>query len=472
MSFYFQTTLSLVLVVASTSCGETSNSSSIDAGIIDAENLPTLSLNIWTDTADVYPGDSVGIMAEFTGLQGQTPELAWTVWSNTVTELNCTEYFALAKEELGVSIALPKRFDDVRCADELTVIAEAAVGTMTATASVSISLDLPPGLGQEWQERSLPGNPVVGLGTCPTWECLNHSDPTLAYIEDKLTLWFSAGGDTGEFPVVGRAELVGNSFAFTPNAPMLEPAQDSNPNDLPWDYIRETVSMIHTPGLDHLTMVYLGYMTDYFTDPAIGVVHSVSAAGQSFPRATIAVYTPTRPDGWDAAFMTSPAGVLGSDGRWRIYFAGSSLTVPGGNIGVLTSDDGTTWLPASDNPIFRNRQGLGKWDESIIDCHVVFVGGRYLMWYSAFGEGELQDDTTISIGLAQSEDGYSWERVGNAPVLTPAAASWYDTRVLDGEVIVEEDGSLLMAAYGKSNVPVLPGFFPSRLGLWTSSPTN
>jgi hypothetical protein len=95
------------------------------------------------------------------------------------------------------------------------------------------------------------------------------------------------------------------------------------------------------------------------------------------------------------------------------------------------------------------------------------------MWYSAF-QGDLTDTTTIEIGLATSEDGFAWERAGATPVLgLGSAGAWNDFRVLDPEVLLEADGSLLMAGYAASTVapmPAYPDFKPTRLGLWKSVP--
>lgn len=422
-------------------------------------------------SAEFLPGETKVLEVDAVDSDGDVLTVTWAIFSATADGVECGgEVSPQTTADDALSVTLPQAHSDVRCADELRVEVTVTDGVLSATDEIVLTVGAPDNLGSVWRQRE--DNPILALSTCPTWECLGHGDPTLARDDSgTLNLWFSSAGDRGG-PVIGRAvETAGGDFLLAPNAPVMEPDPNNvPPAPLPWDYKRETVSVTKAPTVDRWNMLYLGYQTDYFTDAAIGLTQSSDDAGTVWPRPPAPIYTPTRPDGWDAGFLTSPQGLLGSDGVLRVYYAGANFGIDGvGKIGVITStDDGATWTPYSGNPVFSGI--ANRWDESIIDAQVTFVGGRYLMWYSAF-ENPL-DVNPMAIGLATSEDGYSWSRVGSEPVIKPAApGTWNDFRVLDPEIIVEPDGSLLMAAYATSLAGPTAAYsfgLPQRLGLWTS----
>lgn len=424
----------------------------------------------------LLPGQGATVTASRSDPDGEATELHWEVTSATVSGVDCwAELGVTTGPDDTLTLTIPLAASDVRCADEILVSATVSDGKQSHSDATRFSVAAPPELGVVWTED--PDNPVINLPTCPTWDCVEQTDPTLGRAENgDLIVWYSSNGDQGG-PVIGRSEAAtGGSFAKNPNAPVMEPDNAGvPPAPLPWDYKRETVSVKWNAALGAWDMLYLGYQTDYFTDASIGLTLSADAAGTSFPRTPQPIYTPNRSNGWDASFLTSPAGVLGSDGVWRIYFVGASFSAGGSmKVGVLRSDDdGVTWQPGPPrgaNPVF---EGVGgQWDESILDCFVHFVSGRYMMWYTSF-QAPFSIDSPFSIGLATSEDGYVWQRHPGNPIITPGeAGAWNDIKVLDGEVIIESDGSLTMAAYGSSSIPPnasFPDFKPNRIGLWHSA---
>jgi len=97
-----------------------------------------------------------------------------------------------------------------------------------------------------------------------------------------------------------------------------------------------------------------------------------------------------------------------------------------------------------------------------------------MMWYTSFIEPLDVDTTLLSIGVATSEDGFSWERHSSNPVITPdGSPGWNSKKILNGEVLLRQDGGLLITAYGASleaENPAFPDFTPGRIGLWYSAP--
>ncbi len=411
---------------------------------------------------NLYAGQSVTFTA------GSEESVFWKVVSATVDNYDCSSLFDISPASGNVTtITLPLRFDDVRCADKVTVVAAADDGSGTVFASKIINIIPVPDRGLIWTEDSR--NPVVDLQTCPDWGCLGHTDPSVGRLDDSsLVIWFSAGGDWGLWPVIGRAVESGTDFVLDAE-PVIYPKKPAEavPDPLPWDYIRETVSLCFDKTSQKWKMWYLGYSVDYFTDPALGQASSLDAEGTQWERSDNPLYRPGT-GAWDSDFMTSPSALMGPDGIWRLYYTGASFSHVSGKmrIGMLTSEDGETWTVFSGNPVFEGV--AGQWDESILDSHVRFMGGRYVMWYSALIH-PLDDTKEISIGVATSEDGITWTRYAGNPVLSPSSpVAWNDFRVLDPEVFIEEDGSLTLVGYGVSSTEVSAGFYPDRLGLWKS----
>jgi hypothetical protein len=319
----------------------------------------------------------------------------------------------------------------------------------------------PPAPGVEvWTE--LAGNPLP-LPTCPEWTCLGMTDPSLTTGPDgAVYLWFSAGGDQRpDGPVVGYAvQGADGSFSLVSTGPEWAGVDGG------WDSRRETVSVHYEDGV--WTGFYLGYNVSFFDDPAIGMVQS------STPDTLLATVSPApihRPaeGSWDAAFVSGPTRVIGPDGVWRVYYGGAGTTV---GIGLLESRDaGATWTLHPDNPVFE--RDLDSWDQGLLEPTVIHDGTQYVMWYSGYEEPLDLQSTPISMGRATSPDGVTWTRSGSAPVLVPTgeAGVWNGLRVTSPSVLVEPDGSLLLAVHGQSAEDAQNQIPLGLIGLYRGVPT-
>lgn len=393
-------------------------------------------------------------------------DVSWSLRSRSAPDLECD---ALLRDTTSTTaeIYLPANAD-VRCADELDLHVE--VIDEAQSAELTASIKVVPSGNRVLSFEPAGQNPQPELSICPDWDCLNHSDPTPGRLPNgDLAIWAAVGGDRGDgFPVVGR--FVGSvDGGWQRDAlPVMEPMAGEEDR---WDRGRETPSVRWNEEQGAWDMWYLGYQVGYHVDPAIGQSRSLDAQGTMWSNPSEPIYRPAA-GAWDETFLTSPGALLGSDGVWRLYFAGASTKTDAiGRIGVLTSMDGESWTPYEANPVFEGE--AGQWDANILDPHVQFVGGRYVMWYSALAGQFSQDDPPpISVGVAVSEDGYVWERLQATPLLSPEPESWTSSRVLDVEVLVEEDGSLLMVGYGISKTPPnpdFPDFLPGRIGFWRAT---
>ncbi len=310
------------------------------------------------------------------------------------------------------------------------------------------------GFGVAWSAAGT--QPALAARPCPNVDCFGMGDPALGRLADgSLAVWYTGGGTSGG-PFLLRSRLDA-TLAPTrqPDAPLLAIAAPGT-----WDRFAETPSLAPDSASGHWRMAYLGYADTGFVAPAIGVMLSADSAGTTWSRPAAPAYRPTS-GAWDGVFVTGPSVARGPDGVWRIWYAGAGTTV---GIGLLTSPDGVTWTAHPDNPVFERR--LGQWDEATLEPCVRWLRGRWWMWYSGYRE-PLDSGTRIGIGLAVSDDGVHWTRVGDGPVLGPGpAGAWNDLRVLAPDVIVEPDGSLLMTAYGQKTTD--PGQSLGSIAFWRS----
>jgi len=319
----------------------------------------------------------------------------------------------------------------------------------------------PPTVGSAWSEDG----PVLPLPVCPEWYCLGATDPALERdAAGNLVLWFSAGGDESPGgPVLGRALSTddGASFVPEPNAPIHLAGSGV------WDVRRETVSVRFDPAVDRWTSWYLGYAVSFFDDPAIGQAVSTDADGTSFEPSDAPIYRPA-PGSWDELFVTGPTMVVGHDGVWRLYYVGAGSTV---GVGLLEStDEGTTWTPHPDNPVFE--RDLAGWDQGILEPEVALIDGRYHLWYAGYEEPLDLATSSMAIGLATSLDGVHWERHPDNPVLEPSgvAGSWNELRVTSPSVLLDDDGTLRMAVHGQSAADAAAGIPLGRIGMYRAAP--
>ncbi|MFH1425198.1 MAG: hypothetical protein ABIG28_00510 [archaeon] len=325
------------------------------------------------------------------------------------------------------------------------------------------------GVGLVWEE--VEGNPQLEVDICPSWNCLGFADPTIAWAEDgRLLVWGSAAGENPYGPVIARVVSLdnGKSFHFNPSERGVIEALSPDDAEAKWDRVKETVFVRWNEDFRRWDMWYLGYSESFSVDPGFGFLSSLDEEGLEWEESGEMIYRPEK-ESWDFGFLTGPSVVKDDKGNWYLYYVGAGLDE---GAGLLTSSDGRSWERYFANePIFKGERG--KWDEKIVDVSVSYIDGKFLMWYSGYS-GELNMETTpISIGLAVSEDGVNFERVSDSPVVARGKkGKWNDLRVLDGDVVVEPDSSLLMAAYGNSLERAKIGSSDFKFGMtgfWRSS---
>lgn len=213
----------------------------------------------------------------------------------------------------------------------------------------------------------------------------------------------------------------------------LSPYRDGRANDgwgigiaeshdlLHWERIgeiepeREGCEMngICAPGaivLDH--KIHLFYQT-YGNGPRDAICHAVSTDGVTFTRnATNPIFSPT--GDWNAG-RAIDADVIAKGDTLFLYFAtrdpAMKIQMQGVATAPLKSDySRSQWTQRCDAPILKP---VLPWEKNCIEAAATCMhNGRLYMFYAGGYNNEPQQ-----IGCAVSEDGLSWQRISDQPIL-------------------------------------------------------
>jgi predicted GH43/DUF377 family glycosyl hydrolase len=137
---------------------------------------------------------------------------------------------------------------------------------------------------------------------------------------------------------------------------------------------------------------------------------------------------------------------------------------PRKSIALVESKDGIEW---STPTIVLGPEAKSGWEDDINRPVVIKHGGRYRMWYTGQARGRSW------IGYATSEDGKSWRRESDRPVLA-ADRPWEKGAVMCPHVIHDEDGLYRMwYSGGEQYEPNAIGHANSKDGLtWDKHEDN
>jgi len=135
---------------------------------------------------------------------------------------------------------------------------------------------------------------------------------------------------------------------------------------------------------------------------------------------------------WDERGVADPY-VIRIGGKFYLYFLGQDRAGRQ-RLGVAESDDGIRWWKLRSNPVLELGP-RGAFDENGLGEPAVWVAaGRYWMLYTGRDREEIR-----RIGIAVSEDGVSWRRLGPETVLAGTEA-WNSKVVCDPSVEVTPEG--------------------------------
>jgi len=153
--------------------------------------------------------------------------------------------------------------------------------------------------------------------------------------------------------------------------------------------------------------------------------------------------------------------VLKEENTYRMYFSWR----PKESIALVESHDGIHW---SEPEIVLGPNPKSGWEDRINRPVVVKRKDGYHIWYTG------QSPNRSWIGYATSDDGLTWKRTGNKPVLS-AEEPWEKVAVMCPHVIWDEEKALFRMWYsgGEQYEPDAIGYAVSLDGLhWTKRPSN
>lgn len=149
-----------------------------------------------------------------------------------------------------------------------------------------------------------------------------------------------------------------------------------------------------------------------------------------------------QPNGeWDSYHQIDPHVVRVGD-EWRLYYSGnSSDSELGYQIGAAIKNSDGKWVYPQKSPVMPVDSTAWDFAGSIYaDVHYFSESGNYKMWYTGF-QGPLS-----AIGLAESKDGYRWQKIGDAPVFNLFPGVIAPAVIFNGEKYVMYFARLTLAS--------------------------
>ena len=145
--------------------------------------------------------------------------------------------------------------------------------------------------------------------------------------------------------------------------------------------------------------------------------------------------------------------VLKEDDTYRMWFSWR----PKKSIALVESKDGIAW---SRPVVVLGPDAKTDWEADINRPVVIRRGGGYRMWYTGQARGKSW------IGSARSEDGKTWHREGDKPVLS-ADRPWEKGAVMCPHVLFDDEAGLYRMWYsgGEQYEPDAIGYATSKDGL-------
>lgn len=156
---------------------------------------------------------------------------------------------------------------------------------------------------------------------------------------------------------------------------------------------------------------------------------------------------------FDVYVTETENGGLRMDFSWR----------PKDAVAVAFSPDGVSW---SDPEITLPANPESGWEATVNRNCVLKIDGKYKMWYTGQADGKS------FIGYAESDDGLTFRRVRNEPVLSPELP-WEKESVMNPCVLFENGVYRMWYSAGETYEPNVLAYAESKDGInWERSPLN
>ena len=151
--------------------------------------------------------------------------------------------------------------------------------------------------------------------------------------------------------------------------------------------------------------------------------------------------------------------VTRDNGKYRMDFSWR----PKKAVAVSFSEDGIKW---SDPIITLDHDPLSGWEDRVNRNCVLKIDGKYKMWYTGQARGYSY------IGYAESDDGLSFRRVFDEPIMIPEY-NWEKESVMNPCVLYEDGIYKMWYAAGETYEPNVLAYAESKDGIrWVKSKIN
>jgi len=285
----------------------------------------------------------------------------------------------------------------------------------------------------EWYKY--PGNPIFQGGKEGEWD-KNIFDFNILFENGEYHMWYQ--GSSKEDPGLNKfgfaSSTDGIHWKKYPENPLnlINDSSDWATNFWTFDIIRKD-------------SLYLMWYTAEPKNPPSShrIGFAWSKDGLNWNKHPEPVLAPGGIDDWDGYMVSNPIVVF--DGRkYHMWFSGIPNQIPKMvSMGYATSSDGIHWQKHPSNPVLKHGEP-GSWDDHwTVGFSIAVQGSQKELWYFGFNQVKFE------IGLARSEDGISWNKSAENPVLKAGDFGEWD-EVLFAPRVIKQDSIYHMWYAGNS----------------------
>jgi len=182
---------------------------------------------------------------------------------------------------------------------------------------------------------------------------------------------------------------------------------------------------------------------------------------------------------WEDEEIRCPIVIMDA-GVYKMWYSGQTyvagLPEDLSRIGYATSTDGFNWTKFALNPVLD--AGVpGTWEDGGVDDPTVIKDdGIYMLWYTgvSFPAPLGTEEGVTGIGYAFSDDGISWTKYSENPVLGPGLLGCWDDQYVDDATVIKDGDVLKMwyMGFGSNHPDSSIGYANSSDGItWEKYPT-
>jgi predicted GH43/DUF377 family glycosyl hydrolase len=287
-------------------------------------------------------------------------------------------------------------------------------------------------------------------GASGEWDHNLNVPGGIIYHNNTYHMWYTGGIITDSLGIGHATSLDGITWTKDINNPVLSKGKVGE-----WDESHVfSGSVILIDSIFH--MWYTGHRGDDFS-ANFQIGHATSPDGVTWTKDTNNPVLSMGPSGtWDDTWIAGGS-VVYDGNEYHMWYNGHSTGAGGLRLGHAISPDAITWTKDTNNPVLIPS---GKWDSPRVEMpSVVFDGMNYHMWYAG---GEY---FSWQIGYATSENGSTWTKYPNNPVLREGSAGSWDAKSVAWSSVIDSAGAKYKMWYAGSSTSL-----KASIGYAESSP--